>query len=586
MLTPDTINLLEFNDVVKLYEKLNVEITSDIIRRIQDMEDISASSRWQLKKLLETNGADIFKETVERVADLTQEQKKEIVQVFDEMAKQNMKDYKELYNYRDKPFKISAGQYKILDANINKTSRLLKNMTKTVAFESERAYVETVDNAYLKAQSGAFDYQSAINSAVDELASKGITLQDKLGRNVQLETAVRRNVLMSLQDTSNYLNKEIAKELDCDGWEVTAHSGARDTHAEAQGKQYAINKDDAKKFGVGLWSDVEDLWQEYNCRHTYFGIILGISEPMYNKKELDEFKNAKVTYQGKEISYYEGTQKQRQYENAIRKTKRTIEIKDNANMDTTTERMQLKNLQNKYNNLCKETGLEKDYSRTRVSKTLTNTNIKSNINKITYKELSEDEFFELSSKHRKSISETIRKSIYKSDWDNMQELNKYGYINSNYSGEINKLKRTGEVGRYEKQFRKTVDNLEKAIAINKLEDDIEVVRYLDLKYLSDKIDNAVYKEILKGNYKGLSKELLNKEYIDNQFISTTANPEFNNFKDRPIKMILDVKKGTNAFVTENLMEREIIFDSSKINVKEIYVNNENKIIMLVDLGVM
>ena len=61
-----------------------------------------------------------------------------------------------------------------------------------------------------------------------------------------------------------------------------------------------------------------------------FGIIIGISEPQYNDKELKQFKNATVKLNGKEIPYYEATQKQRAIENNIRKTTRSIKILEKA----------------------------------------------------------------------------------------------------------------------------------------------------------------------------------------------------------------------------------------------------------------
>lgn len=33
MLTPEYLNLIEFNDVVNIYEKLNIDITTDIIKK-------------------------------------------------------------------------------------------------------------------------------------------------------------------------------------------------------------------------------------------------------------------------------------------------------------------------------------------------------------------------------------------------------------------------------------------------------------------------------------------------------------------------------------------------------------------------
>lgn len=379
MLTPDYLSLIEFNDVVKLYEQLNIDITADIIKRVSQMQEITSTTKEQLKILLQTNGTEVFNETLQKTAMLTADTKKALKELYTDVAKEDIQSYKELYEYRNKPFKLSETQYKILNEGLKTTNKTLKNLTNSIAFQSKQTYIQAVNRAYMQVATGAIDYNSAINTTVKELAKKGVTLQDKLGRNVQLEVAVRRNVLSGIHETSNRMNRDIEDYLGCDGYEVTAHMGARPGHAEAQGKQYAINHNTKESQKYPLWKDVEDLWQEYNCRHTYFGIILGVSEPQYLDKELNEFKNATVKLNGKEIPYYEATQKQRQYENSIRKTKRSIQTLEKAEQDTTAEKIQLKQLQKQLTNFTNETGLQKDYSRTKVtaiSKEIKNTQTK------------------------------------------------------------------------------------------------------------------------------------------------------------------------------------------------------------------
>ena len=297
------------------------------------MNEITSTTREQLKILKQTNGTEVFNETLQKTALLTSDTKKALKKLYESVAKEDIQGYEELYVYKNKPFKLSESQYKILNQGLNQTNRLLRNFTNTIAFQSEQAYVETVDSAYMKIVSGAFDYNSAISTAVQELAEKGITLKDKAGRNVQLEVAVRRNVLSAVKETANNLNRNIEEYLGCNGYEVTAHIGARPTHAEAQGKQYAINHKSKESKKYPLWKKVKSLWKEYNCRHTYFGIILGVSKPVYSDKELKELKDATVTLNGKEVPYYEATQKQRQLENAIRKQKKTIQILENSNQN-------------------------------------------------------------------------------------------------------------------------------------------------------------------------------------------------------------------------------------------------------------
>lgn len=368
MLTPEYLNDIEFNDVVKLYNKLNIEITADIISRISIMDDITAVSKEQMKILLQTNGTEIFNEALEKTSLLTRETKNALKLLFKNMAKEDMQGYEELYKYREKTFKLSETQYNILNQGLKQTNKTLKNMTNTIAFQSQQAYVNAVDEAYMKVISGAFDYTSAINTAVQQLADKGITLKDKLGRNIQLETAVRRNVLSGIHTTANNINRNIETELGCDGYEVTAHLGARPSHAEEQGKQFAVSKKDASKYGLELWSDVAELWEEYNCRHSYFGIILGVSGPVYTNNELEKLKNVTVTLNGKQVPYYKATQRQRQFESDIRNTKRSIQTLDKAGIDSSNQRSKLRQLQMKQTAFCKETGLEKDYSRMKIAK--------------------------------------------------------------------------------------------------------------------------------------------------------------------------------------------------------------------------
>ena len=231
MLTPEYLNLIEFNDVVKIYEKLNIDITTDIIKRLLKTQEITEVSRKQLEILKETNGDEIFLETLENTSMLSTETKQAVKDLYLNMSKEDIKGYKELYKYRNKPFKLSENQYKILNQGLKQTNKLLSNFTNTIAFQSKQTYVEAIDDAYIKAVTGAYSYQSAIDDAVKELAKKGVTLKDKLGRNVQLETAVRRNILAGIQETANNINRNIEDYLGCDGYEVTAHIGARPTHA-------------------------------------------------------------------------------------------------------------------------------------------------------------------------------------------------------------------------------------------------------------------------------------------------------------------------------------------------------------------
>ena len=365
MITPEFLESLDYSELVMLFSELNIELTAEVIEKIKNGEDISEMTKSEFNKFAEGVGAVIFASALLKASQLNLSVKKQLKNTYTEMAKDNMKSYKKLFEYRGLKYEVSEDQLKILNRAIKKSSTELANFTKTIAFSSQRLYVEAIDKAYLDVLSGK-NYIKAIEDTVRDLAKKGITLEDGAGRKVQLETAVRRNVLSGIKLTADDINKIIEKKLGCNGYTVPAHSGARPSHAEAQGKQYAITRSNAKKYNVGFWGDVKHLWNEYNCRHTPTGIILGISEPLYTEEELKELENAKVTYKGKKIPEYEATQIQRRLEREQRNLKRQIEPLKRESEDVKDLENRLKAKRKEYRSFCNETGLTPQYERTKV----------------------------------------------------------------------------------------------------------------------------------------------------------------------------------------------------------------------------
>lgn len=365
MITPEFLESLDYSELVMLFSELNIELTAEVIEQIKNGKDISQMSKGEFDKFVEGIGAIIFASALLKASKLNSSVKKQLKNTYTEMAKDNMKSYKKLFEYRGLKYEVTDDQLKVLNRAIKKSSTELANFTKTIAFSSQKLYVEAIDKAYLDVLSGK-NYIKAIEDTVRDLAGKGITLTDSAGRQVQLEVAIRRNVLSGIKLTADDINKIIERKLGCNGYTVPAHSGARPSHAEAQGKQYAITRSNAKKYNVGFWGDVKHLWKEYNCRHTPTGIILGISEPLYTDEELEELKNAKVTYQGKKIPEYEATQIQRRLEREQRNLKRQIEPLKNTKQDISDLQIKLRHKQTEYKQFCKETGLTPQYERTKV----------------------------------------------------------------------------------------------------------------------------------------------------------------------------------------------------------------------------
>ena len=359
------------------YTELDIKTIQDIIDRIVAMGDLSLLNEYELRKIKEKDRKEIFDNTLEEVGFLIAYMKGATKKIYNNYAHYLVKSNKELFEYRDMKAKLNPVQIDMLNNGLKETQNLLRNFTGTVAFASENTYVEAVDKAYLEVLSGEKTYDKAIYDTYKNLAKSGVKLTDSLGRNVQLETAVERSLRAGLQNTADRISDNLFTELECNGYEVSAHSGARPTHAIAQGKQYALTREDAKKYGVGYWYDTVDgepiaeLWNDYNCRHDYWPIILGVSESNYTKKEIKDINNQTVRYNGKELSLYEATQKQHYYESQIRNTKRAIESCNNSKDENVLKAKasledSLKRYRANYRDFNRQTGLSPDYTRTKV----------------------------------------------------------------------------------------------------------------------------------------------------------------------------------------------------------------------------
>ena len=126
----------------------------------------------------------------------------------------------------------------------------------------------------------------------------------------------------------------LADELGCEFFEVTAHAGARPSHRVWQGEVYHRG---GEKDGYPDLEETTGLGRVdglcgANCRHGYHPFFPGISERTYSRKQLREIDPPSFTYNGKVYNTYEATQKQRDMETAIRKTKRELLGYDSAGL--------------------------------------------------------------------------------------------------------------------------------------------------------------------------------------------------------------------------------------------------------------
>lgn len=331
MLTPDELKVLP-DHIVKIYEDLEEEIIRDIARRIKETGAITETAEFQSISL-QRMGMDA-KRMKQKIAEALEKGEKEVDELFRAALTQSVTRDNILFAQAGKDIldiAKSASMQKFIKANIKKTNGDLKNLTKSLGFKDgkqfkpvARFYQDTLNYAQFQIASGAFTYQQAVREAVRKLTESGLRSIDyEDGWSNRIDVAVRRATLTGLNQTASEVSMMHMKELGGEYVEVSAHAGARPDHQDWQGGVYHVGgeKDGYKDFESTTGYGTGDGLCGWNCRHSFYPFFPGISERNYTEEELKNIDPPPVEYDGKTYTYYEATQKQRQIERAIRKTK-------------------------------------------------------------------------------------------------------------------------------------------------------------------------------------------------------------------------------------------------------------------------
>lgn len=388
MLTPDYLEHCA-DEAVKINAELENFIIKDIARRIVQSGVMTETARHQIKAVQESGY--LYDSIIEEIANVTNLSTKEVKKIFEDAAIESMvfddKIY-EMAGLKPTAFRESPAMMQILKTGIQKANNDINNLIMTTAGTSQSKFLEITNMAYRQYTSGAFDYNTAIFNAVEQLSKDGINVIYPSGKIDKIDVAVRRAVLTGVSQTANKLQDKRAEEMSCDLVEVTAHIGARVTkklnhtnHAWWQGKVYSISGNNDKYPSlkeITGYGKVDGLGG-INCRHNKFPFIEGISKRAYTDKELEEINNKTVTYNGREYGEYEALKMQRQKERNIRETKREIAGYQGIMLGSTDKTI-LNEARNKYDfttkklkkqeqeirDFIKQTGLKRNNERERV----------------------------------------------------------------------------------------------------------------------------------------------------------------------------------------------------------------------------
>lgn len=241
MLAPDYLDHAP-DRLILLWQQAEDDILRDVARRIGRMDALTPTANWQLWRYQQTEA--VRKDVVKLLARYTGKSEAEIRRLMKEAATAALEAEDEIYYHYGKeptPFEESTSLQNLLNAGYRQTAGSFSNLTATTANTVSGAFEQALDRAWLQVSSGAFDYKTAVKRAVDGLADSMPYVTYPSGHRDTLEVAARRCILTGVNQTCAKLQLERARQMNVHYVQVTAHGGARPSHAEWQGKIYALN---------------------------------------------------------------------------------------------------------------------------------------------------------------------------------------------------------------------------------------------------------------------------------------------------------------------------------------------------------
>ena len=361
---------------VQLAQQVEDEILQDVARRIGKMGTLTETADWQLWRYQQTEA--VRENVVKLLAKYSGKSEATIRRLLKEAATEAMEREDAIYyhyNLEPTPFEESAALNNLLNAGARQTCGTWRNLTATTANTVSGAFERTLDVAWGKVATGAFDYKTAVKQAVDSLADEMPEITYPSGHTDSLEVAARRAVLTGVNQTAGKLQEARMDEMNVEFVETSAHGGARPSHAEWQGRRF--HRGGAVDYLGKHYPDFEQATGYgtgaglcgWNCRHTFFAVFPELGDPpTWTEESLQELNARNIEYNGKLYTQYEVNQMQRARERSVRRWKKRYLAEDAAGLDTTDSAVRLKTARQSLAEFAQATGGRVDSARISVPK--------------------------------------------------------------------------------------------------------------------------------------------------------------------------------------------------------------------------
>ena len=400
MITDVALDLLIERYVERVY-KMNTIFLKGVGESIRKIRTLTPTQAHQLVEILKYGGS--YDEIVKKISKQTNLSIQEIDEIFAEVAKMDLDFAEQFYKYRNIPFK-EYEKNETLKRHVQSLARIAKeeffNFANSSAIgysirDSEgnilklglrETYERILDEAVLNVSRGVTTFDDNMSKILKSLGRSGLKYLDyESGRSIRLDSMVRQHMNNAIRNLHNEIELDFGKEFDSDGVEISVHQQPAPDHMYVQGRQFSneefekfqTNQDCVSYDGISFPAISEETGRdrrsisEYNCRHYIYSIVLGVSQPNFTEKALQNIidKNEKgFELDGVHYTGYEGTQLQRKLEREIR-TQKDLQIlgRSSRNKEMILDAQEkISQLTYKYKELSDISGLKTRMDRLRV----------------------------------------------------------------------------------------------------------------------------------------------------------------------------------------------------------------------------
>lgn len=366
----------------QMHRNIMDKIIARMMSRIGRGEDylLTATDKWQIMVL--QDAGELLSDIQKEIADKTKKQLPEIKAAFQDAGIEALKWDHAIYEavgLNPPPLAQSPALIRILERDYAATEKMWRNFTRTTAEESQRIFINEMDNAYRNVVSGAVSYTEAVKDVLDKVTENGVKVTYPTQRKLSIEAATMMIVRTGIGQAAADISIKRMEEMEWDTILVSAHVGARTgdggmnptNHLWWQGRFYSRTGKDKRYpdfrettgYGTG-----EGLCG-WNCRHS-FGTGDGINNPF----DIDSIKKAD-NYKAESLQ-----KRQRILERRIRNSKGDLQNIQTAIDSCRDEKLKfelqqmydrksavLRRQNKQYRDYCKENALKEYSERLRVA---------------------------------------------------------------------------------------------------------------------------------------------------------------------------------------------------------------------------